>query len=107
MKELESFYRKNRLGFEDKLKDYLKNNLKQFGFEFTADADFISFCKERVSRIAFSEPKKYYEFYLDYIDLNNTGKMIGCYSENVEYKNEGSKITVQIEYSLGLKTNHF
>lgn len=88
--------------WEQKLKAYLKDNLKQFGYEFATDDEFLNFCKERVNRICFEDNPNYYEFYLDYVNEENTGKLIGACSDEIEFVNdfENNKITVIIGKSI-------
>ena len=98
---MNDFHRKVMSEWEEKLKAYLKENLKQFGYEFENDNEFLDFCKRRVNRLCFEDKRNYYEFYLDYVNEENAGKFIGCYSDKVEFVNEGSKITAIVGKSIG------
>lgn len=82
--------------WEEKLKVYLKENLKQFGYDFENDNEFLDFCKIRVNRLCFEDKPNYYEFYLDYVNEENTGKLIGCCSDNIDFINNGDKTTIKI-----------
>lgn len=90
---INDFHRKVMSEWEEKLKAYLKENLKQFGYEFESDNEFLEFCKRRVNRLCFEDKPNYYEFYLDYVNEENTGKFIGCCSDKVEFVNEVNKMT--------------
>jgi hypothetical protein len=78
--------------FFQKLREYLKTNLHQFGHTFGDDKEFLDFCSARINRISFTENPNHYEFYLDYIDDGNRGHYIGSYCDKVEFINEGDKI---------------
>lgn len=95
------FHKKVMFEWEEKLKYYLKDNLKQFGYEFKNDNEFVDFCKSRVNRVCFEDQPNYYEFYIDYINEKNKGKIIGCYSDNVKFVNDGNKVTSIYVKSLG------
>jgi hypothetical protein len=81
--------------WNENLKNYLKKNLRELGFEFDSDFSFYDFCK-RINRVSFIDKPNYYEFYLDYIDKENNGVFIGSYSDKIEIKHEGNKITAII-----------
>lgn len=98
---MNEFRRKVSAELEEKLKTYFKENLSQLGYVFSDDTEFIDLFKNRVNRLSFEDKPNYYEFYLDFVDIGNKGKFIGCYSDKVEFVNEGSKITAIIGKSIG------
>ena len=93
---LNGMYRKVTSEWDSKLKTYLQDNLKQFGYTFETDTDFFEFCKNRVHRIAFEHKPNEWEFYLDYVDTENTGKLIGICFDKIDFKMNGNTATVTI-----------
>lgn len=77
---IDNIIRKAVSDWSEKLKTYLLNNLKQFGYHFQNDTDFFDFCQSRIRRITFEENRNKYEFYLDFVDDKNKGTLIGGYS---------------------------
>ena len=47
------FIRKASKDFDNHLKNYVTKNLKELGFEFQSEDDFIQFVSKRVTRIGF------------------------------------------------------
>ena len=80
--------------FYRKLEEYLVENLSKIGFTFNSKDEFYEFCKVRISKIDFGEND--HEFYLDFIDLQNKGVLVGKYSDNskIEFNNEGMTLTI-------------
>jgi len=100
---MNDLYRKVTSEWDEKLKDYIQHNLKQFGFYFKTDAEFYGFCKNRVHRIGFENKPNEWKIYLDYVDAQNTGKLIGIYSDEIDFKMDGNSYTVTIGRSTGNK----
>ncbi|MDQ8012057.1 MAG: hypothetical protein REI96_06395 [Flavobacterium nitrogenifigens] len=71
--------------FEERLKDYLTENLKRLGYSFNSPDAFLLFCTERVSRLSFTESPNEYKFYLDYKSETNQGTFIGAYNDTVSF----------------------
>lgn len=88
---MNDFYKKASKEFDDHLKNYVIKNLKEFGFEFTDDKDFLDFVSKRITRIGFQYKPNEWELFLDYGTENQ--KLIGLYSDKVTFSNEGSKVT--------------
>lgn len=80
--------------FENTLKSYIQNNLKELGFEFKNDPEFFDFLSKRVQQIAFDERPHYYELHLDFGTENQ--KLIGIYGDEIVLSKEGSKFTATI-----------
>jgi hypothetical protein len=80
--------------FDSHLESYLKESLKQFGYEFESQSDFYEFCKARLHRIGFGHKSNYYELYLDYKDAENKGPLVGCYSHDISLDMQGNKMTI-------------
>jgi hypothetical protein len=78
---MNDIHRKATAEWDTKLKAYIQDNLKQFGYSFEIDAEFFEFCKNRVHRIVFDKNPNYYEFYLDFVDADNKGTFIGSCSD--------------------------
>jgi hypothetical protein len=91
---INDFHKKTTAEWEEKLKAYLKENLNQIGYKFENDNHFLDFCKRRVIRLSFQNQPNYYEFFLDFVNEENTGTFIGCCSDKVEFVNEGITLTV-------------
>ena len=79
-----------------KIEEYLKNNLKSIGFEFGNQNDFYEFLKERVHRIHLEDTSEN-ELRLDYVDSENTGTLIGVYSDKVSFSEKEGIFTATIE----------
>lgn len=79
--------------FDQKLQEYIKTNLKELGFEFSTDEEMNEFASKRIHRIS-TEGTHYHEIYLDYVDKDNTGILIGCYHDRMESTFENGKLTV-------------
>ena len=88
---MRDFYKKSSQEFEDHLKNYVIKNLKEFGFEFTSDKDFLDFVSKRITRIGYQNKPNEWELILDYGRENQ--KLIGLYNDKVTFSNEGSKVT--------------
>lgn len=96
-----SFYENVMNDFQRKVIDerdfhlqvYLRENLKQFGYEFGDKNEFLEFCGTRVCAVSFEDKPNYFEFFIDYVNEENRGKLIGACSYNVEFVNEFNKIT--------------
>ena len=88
---MRDFYKKSSQEFEDHLKNYVIKNLKEFGFEFTSDKDFLDFVSKRITRIGYQNKPNEWELILDYGSENQ--KLIGLYNDKVTFSNEGSKVT--------------
>ena len=97
---MKDMYRKVTSEWDAKLKDYIQDNLKQFGHNFEDDTDFFEFCKNRIHRLAFTENPNYYEFYLDFVDADNKGTFIGSCSDKIDFKMEGNTATITIGRSI-------
>jgi len=93
---MQDVHRKLIEEWDAKLKAYIEANLKQLGFNFETDAEFFEFCKNRIHRIGFENKPNEWEFYLDYVDAENTGKLIGICSDKIDFKIDGSTATVTI-----------
>lgn len=96
---MNDFYKKASKEFDDHLKNYVIKNLKEFGFEFTSDKDFLDFVSKRITRIGFQDKPNEWELFLDYGTENQ--KLIGLYSDKVTFSNEGSKVTTTFGRSIG------
>ena len=88
---MRDFYKKSSQEFEDHLKNYVIKNLKEFGFEFTSDKEFLDFVSKRITRIGYQNKPNEWELILDYGHENQ--KLIGLYNDKVTFSNEGSKVT--------------
>jgi hypothetical protein len=71
--------------FDEKLKLYVMANLAKLGYIFKSDSELFEFASKRITRIKFESKPFYTELYLDFVDENNRGKLIGFYSDNTEY----------------------
>jgi hypothetical protein len=90
-KSLMDMFRKKAVGdFNKRLKEYLIKNLKEFGFNFQNDDDFLIFVSDRLTRINMGANE--YEFYIDFGSENE--KMVGYYNDKISYSYQGSKVTV-------------
>lgn len=85
------FIDKASKGFDDHLKNYVRKNLKELGFEFQSESDFIDFVLKRVTRISFEDNPDEYELYVDYQTENK--KLIGIYNNKISFSNDGLIIT--------------
>jgi hypothetical protein len=92
---ISNFTKKISNEWNQKITGYLKENLKALGYEFDSDLSFYEFCGKRIT-IIYSADKINNCFYLDYIDGENKGTLIGSFSDKVEIIHEGNKITAII-----------
>lgn len=93
------FIQKALRGFDNHLKNYVTKNLKELGFEFSTESEFIDFVSKRVQRIGFENRPNEWELYVDYQTENQ--KLIGIYNDNVSFSYEGSKVTATFGRSIG------
>jgi len=89
--------RKAKRNFEFHVKENLIKNLQSLGYEFKNDAEFNSFCIERIHRCLFDDRPGDNELYIDFVDSENKGTLVLYFSDkiNVEYSNE-NKLNVTI-----------
>lgn len=82
--------------FDKRLKEYVRSNLSDIGYDFASEEAFIEFVKARVQRIShINWPRHYYELRLD------DGTLIGSYSDNIDVTLDGVKCTVTIGMTTG------
>lgn len=86
--------------FDKKLSDYIKDNLKNLGYTFESDFEFFNFCEKRIHRISFENKPNEYEFYLDFVDIENKGVFLGAYCDKYDLKMDGNTVTVTIGKSI-------
>lgn len=90
-------YTKAIVQFESTLRRYIKDSLVMAGYEFFySDTDFESFCKDRIYRLSFDDKPHYYELYLDFVDNENRGSFLCCYSDEMHCTYEGGTLKVTI-----------
>lgn len=82
--------------FDNYLRAYITKNLKELGYEFTSETDFIAFIQKRVTRISFEDKPNEFEIYLDFVDFDNKGTLVGIYSDNVDFSFEGNTVKATI-----------
>lgn len=92
------FIRKASRDFDNHLKNYVTKNLKELGFEFSNEREFIDFVSKRVQRIGFENRPNEWELYVDYQTENQ--RLIGIYNDNVSFSYEGSKVTATFGRSV-------
>lgn len=88
----QDFIRKASKDFDNHVKNYVTKNLKELGFEFQSEDDFIQFVSKRVHRIGFENRPNEWELYVDYQSSNQ--KFIGSYNDKKCISYDGSKLTV-------------
>jgi len=82
--------------FDGKLESYLRENLLlYFGIEFKLHSDFFDFCSKRLTRVLDTTTNSY-NVYLDFIDNDNRGSLIGCYSNKYKYSINMNSINITI-----------
>jgi len=96
---MKDMYRKVTAEWDAKLKTYIQKNLAEFDYTFSNDEDFFEFCKKRVHR--FENKPNEWEFYLDYVGIEDTGKLIGICSNKIDFKMDGNTATATIGKSIG------
>lgn len=71
--------------FDEKLEQYVIQNLERLGFKFKSKDEFYSFVSFRVKKVGYSDRPGYYEFYV----LHDSGKseLLGGYSEENIFTN--------------------
>lgn len=84
--------------FDNHLKNYVTKNLKELGFEFENETDFIDFVSNRVTRVGFADKPNEYELYVDFQSKNQ--KLIGLYNDKVSFSNDGSTFTATFGRSI-------
>ena len=93
----ESFYQQitsqHIAAFNERIKEYLTENLKLIGICFNTDAEFLEFISTRLTRIKFEDNPNYYEFYLDFVNEENRGRLVGSYSDKTKIVHNGNTIT--------------
>lgn len=83
--------------FHEKLEEHIKSFLKKLGYEFR-EKEFINFCIERV-HITVQDGK--HTFYLDYVDTDNKGTVIGgYYAPKANFSMEGFTAKSSIDYKF-------
>ena len=82
--------------FDKQLRQHVTDNLKKLGYEFISESDFILFVQKRVSRICFEDKPNYFEIYLDFVENDNKGTLICCYSDKVDFIIEGNSVKATI-----------
>lgn len=87
--------------FDSHLRAYVTKNLKELGYEFISETDFIAFIQKRVTRISFEDKPNEFEIYLDFVDYENRGTLIGIYSDNVDFSFDGNTAKATIGRSIG------
>lgn len=90
---MSEFYNRAVNQFDQKLREYIKTNLKELGFDFNTDEEMNEFASNRIHRISFVD-QHYHEIYLDYVDNDNKGILIGCYHDRMESSFENGKLTI-------------
>ena len=81
---------------DSKLKEYLRGNLSKIGYQFHSDSAFFDFCKERIRLVSFPENPYRNELYLDFVDVENKGTLIGVYSTELNIYQDGDTIKMTI-----------
>ncbi len=94
----EEFYKKSRKNFEEKIKAYLKDNLRKIGYIFKNDADFTEFVKQYVTRVGYAQRPNYYEFYFNKTSQQEKAILIGRYFETSKITYSGNKVTASIGF---------
>jgi len=102
---MSNMLRKVTSEWDAKLRHYIQDNLKQFGYTFKNDADFFDFCKHRIHRLSFTENPNYYEFYLDFVDTENKGTFVGSCSDKMVFTMTGNTANVTIGKELGVASH--
>jgi hypothetical protein len=92
------FIHKASRDFDNHLKNYVTKNLKELGFEFSNEREFIDFVSKRVQRIGFENRPNEWELYVDYQTENQ--RLIGIYNDNVSFSYEGLKVTATFGRSV-------
>lgn len=86
--------------FDNHLRGYVTKNLKELGYEFSSETEFIAFIQKRVTRISFEDKPNEFEIYLDFVDYDNKGTLIGIYSDKVDFSWDGNTAKVTIGRSI-------
>lgn len=92
-KLMKDFTEKSLKQWEEKLKEYLLQNLQRIGVECHSEEKFLQICKENIKRVVYQDKPNYYEFYYE-----EFGKTIylGGYSDKIETTRDGGSITMTI-----------
>lgn len=93
----EDFYRESIEHFDNKIKEYVVNNLKDIGYTFKSDLDFLEFAKDRIKLVSFLQKPNYFEFWLD---LETNPIEICSYSNKTYFEINGSTVTAKFETDL-------
>jgi hypothetical protein len=96
---MQDFHKKACSHFDNHIKNYVTKNLKDLGFEFSSEAEFVDFISERVTRINHSANPIGWQLWLD-INTDNK-KMIGIYYDKVSFTYDGTKITATFGINVG------
>lgn len=99
-KTMAETYRKIWSDFDKHLRMCITKNLKELGYEFISESDFILFVKKRIFRISFEDKPNYFEIYLDFIDYDNKGTFIGSYSDRVHFVWDENTVRATISRSI-------
>ena len=86
--------------FDNHLRNYVTKNLKELGYEFISETDFIVFIQKRVTIISFECKPNEFEIYLDFVDYENRGTLIGIYSDKVDFSCDGNTVKATIGRSI-------
>lgn len=97
---MSDFHKRVWSDFDKKLREYVTKNLNDLGYQFATEDEFIEFVKARLHRIGFEDKPHYYELYLDFVDSENNGTLIGSYFDNVDISWKDNTVTATIGRSI-------
>lgn len=81
------------------LRDNIEKSLGKLGFYFPSESELIIFAERRITKVIDSDFKLDL-YYLDYIDEENNGILLGSINYDFNYESSGSLITSEIRYSF-------
>jgi len=64
------------LKYDTHILEETKSKLKNLGFEFNTENEFINFCISRIQKIQYENKPNYFELYLDYKSNTQKGTLI-------------------------------
>lgn len=85
------------LKYDNHILEQTKKKLKNLGFEFNTENDFINFCLTRIQKVQYDNKPHYFELYLDYQSNTKKGTLLLFGNDNIQIQDiENGKVTYTI-----------
>jgi len=85
------------LKYDTHILEETKSKLKNLGFEFNTENEFINFCISRIQKIQYENKPNYFELYLDYKSNTQKGTLILFGNDDIKINSiKDGKVTYTI-----------